>query len=161
MLAPNQSSSSSSMASTTPLASVAKLCSPSPTSHPLPLPAPRYSLSSTQTRACSSATSTINPARATRAHKEQLIINYTPMVFQRAPIHHRLLDAFNQSASLSYSHGSLFLSFFFFFKYCYYYRLSHMLQPTQSWNTSSVKARRQAKNAGVVHLGKEKAPGRS
>lgn len=46
--------------------------------------------------------------RATRPYKEQLIINYTPMVFHLAPIHHRLLDAFNQSASLSYTNVSLF-----------------------------------------------------
>lgn len=50
--------------------------------------------------------------RATRPYKVQLIINYSPMVFQLPPIHHRLLDAFNQSASLSYSNVSLFFFFF-------------------------------------------------
>lgn len=47
--------------------------------------------------------------KATRHYKEKLIINCSTMPLQLAPIHHKMLDAFNQSASLSYCHASLFL----------------------------------------------------
>lgn len=90
-----------------------RLCTPSPITQHLLLPASRHSRCSIPNKSlllCHHSKSILR--RATRPHKEQLIINYTPMVFQPAPIHHGLLDAFNQSASLSYSNVSLLFYFF-------------------------------------------------
>lgn len=98
-----------------------RLCTPPPITPHLLLPASRHSLCSIPNKSlllCYCSKSILRGA--TRPHKEQLIINYTPMVFQLAPIHHRLLDAFNQSASLSYSHVSL-LFFFFLNKGWHFY----------------------------------------